>query len=347
MLPEQTTDEKFMRRALDLAVLGLGSVSPNPMVGCLIVHNGKIIGEGWHKKFGGPHAEVNAIESVAERNLLKDSTLYVTLEPCSHHGKTPPCADLLIANQIQRVVVANIDPNPIVRGNGIAKLKAAGADVTTGVLESEARVLNRRFFLFMEHKRPYIILKWAQTADGFIARANHDSKWISNEYSRMLVHRWRSEEDAVIVGSQTAAYDDPQLNVRDWTGRDPVRVVIDRNLKLSRGLKIFNGAAKTLCYNVLKNEVSKNVEFIKIGEERFIADLVNDLYSRNIQSVIVEGGAQILNAFITLNFWDEARVFYSPMVFENGIKAPEIHADDFFEDRLSSDTLKIYYRARS
>src|SRR6478609_11980434 len=199
-----SSDEQFMQRAFELAKLGAGSVSPNPMVGCVIVHRGEIIGEGWHKKYGEAHAEVNAIDSVKEKKVLNESVVYVTLEPCSHFGKTPPCADLLIQHRVKKVVVSNLDSNPLVSGNGVKKLRAAGIEVVTGILDKAGRELNKRFFTFMEKQRPYIILKWAETADGFIARENYDSKWISNEHSRKLVHQWRTEEDAVLVGSRTA-----------------------------------------------------------------------------------------------------------------------------------------------
>ena len=216
--------EIYMHRALELARNGAGKVSPNPMVGCVIVHNGTIIGEGWHQQFGGPHAEPNAIAAVNNQELLKDATLYVTLEPCAHFGKTPPCAHLIIEKQIPRVVVCNLDPNPLVAGKGIKLLKDAGIEVKTGILAQEGAFLNRRFFTYINHKRPFIILKWAETADGFVARENYDSKWISNALSRKLVHKWRTEEDAILVGKNTALYDNPQLTSRDWEGKNPISV---------------------------------------------------------------------------------------------------------------------------
>ncbi len=239
-----TPDELFMQRAIELAQLGIGAVSPNPRVGCLVVHDNKIIGEGWHQKFGEAHAEVNAINSVKDLSLLKESTIYVNLEPCSHEGKTPPCSDLLIKHQVKKVVIANTDTNPLVAGRGVEKLKKAGIAIMTGVLEKEGRELNRRFFTFMEKKRPYIILKWAQTSDGFIAQKNFESKWITNELSRQLVHRWRSEEDAVLVGTRTASHDNPSLTVRDWSGRNPTRIVIDRFLRLNDKLQLFDKKEK-------------------------------------------------------------------------------------------------------
>lgn len=336
------THELFMRRALQLASTALGNVSPNPLVGSVVVHNGRIIGEGCHRHYGEAHAEVNAVQSVKNKELLKDSTVYVSLEPCSHHGKTPPCADFLVNAQIKKVVVANLDSNPVVSGNGIKKLQKAGIDVVTGVLEPEGRQLNRRFFTFMEKERPYIILKWAQTADGFIARENYDSKWISNEYSRQLVHKWRAEEDAILTGTRTAIHDNPQLNVRHWTGRNPVRVVIDRFLRISETSHLFDRSQKTICYNFLKNEESENMVLVRLSGEHFITQLVNDLYRKRIQSVLIEGGAQTLKLFIDAGLWDEARVFTSPKTFTKGIEAPCVRGTLVSQRAIMDDMLKIY-----
>jgi diaminohydroxyphosphoribosylaminopyrimidine deaminase / 5-amino-6-(5-phosphoribosylamino)uracil reductase len=335
-------DEIFMHRALELAALGLGNVSPNPLVGSVIVHEGKIIGEGWHKKYGEAHAEVNAIDSVDNKNLLKESTVYVNLEPCSHFGKTPPCADMLIANRVKKVVVANLDSNPLVAGNGIKKLRTEGIEVITGILDRQGSDLNKRFFTYMEKQRPYIILKWAETADGFIARENYDSKWISNEYSRQVVHKWRSEEDAIMVGAKTAAHDNPQLNVRDWTGRNPVRIVIDRFLKLDDTLNVFDKKQKTILYNLIKHEEHTNLSLVRIDEENFFEDLVKDLYKRNIQSVIIEGGPTLLNFFLATRLWDEARVFQSSRSFNKGIPAPALHGRLVESYPIESDTLSIF-----
>jgi diaminohydroxyphosphoribosylaminopyrimidine deaminase / 5-amino-6-(5-phosphoribosylamino)uracil reductase len=335
------TDEFFMLRALELAVLGTGRVSPNPLVGSVIVNEGKIIGEGWHKKYGEAHAEVNAIASVRDKSTLKESTVYVTLEPCSHFGKTPPCADLLIQHQVKKVVVANLDTNPLVAGNGIRKLREAGIEVCTGILDVKGRELNKRFFTFVEKQRPYIILKWAETADGFIARKNYDSKWISDEFSRQLVHRWRTEEDAILVGMRTAQQDNPQLNVRDWTGRNPVRIVIDRFLKLDNKSHLFDGAQKTLRYNILKHEEHPNLTMMRLEEENFLLYLLQDLYKRKIQSVIVEGGAQTLNAFIDAGWWDEARIFIAPNTFGEGIQAPKLSGKIDSLHKVKNDWLKI------
>jgi diaminohydroxyphosphoribosylaminopyrimidine deaminase/5-amino-6-(5-phosphoribosylamino)uracil reductase len=335
-------EELFMQRAMELATRGAGYVSPNPLVGCVVVHEGIIIGEGWHNKYGEAHAEVNAVHNVKDKSLLKNSTVYVNLEPCSHTGKTPPCADRLIREQVKKVIVSNLDSNPLVAGNGIAKLRSAGIEVVTGMLQEEGRELNKRFFTFIEKHRPYIILKWAQTADGFIARENFDSKWISHELSRQLVHKWRTEEDAVMVGTQTARQDNPQLNVRDWTGRNPVRVVLDRFLKLKNTLALFDQTQKTIRYNVLRHEVDNNVLTVKLAEENFLQGVILDLYERKIQSVIIEGGAQTLQAFIDLELWDEARVFISSATFKKGIPAPVFQGQLMAQENIGSDEFSFY-----
>ena len=337
-----TTDELYMDRAMELATLGLGHVSPNPLVGCVIVHDNKIIGEGWHQRFGQAHAEVNAINQVKDKSLLSDSTLYVNLEPCSHFGKTPPCVDLLIASKLKKVVIANGDPNPKVNGGGIKKLIDHGIETITGVLEKAGRDLNKRFFSAMQKGTPYIILKWAQTSDGFIAKKNFDSKWISNEYSRQLVHKWRSEEDAVLVGTRTAQHDNPELNVREWSGRSPTRIVLDRFLRLPEKLKIFDRTQPTLCYNVLKHEEHKQLALVRVSEENFLMEMLNDLNGRNIQSLIVEGGAQTLNLFLEKGIWDEARVFTSPKEFKEGIRAPFCPESKPERIEMGDDQLKVF-----
>jgi diaminohydroxyphosphoribosylaminopyrimidine deaminase/5-amino-6-(5-phosphoribosylamino)uracil reductase len=318
--PSPAGDELFMRRAMELALNGLGSVSPNPMVGCVLVRKGLIVGEGWHMKYGEAHAEVQAMAVAGAR--AEGSTAYVNLEPCSHFGKTPPCADLLVRGKVKRVVISNRDPNPEVNGKGIEKLRTAGIEVQTGVLEREGRQLNRRFFLNQELQRPYVILKWAETADGFLAKENLDSKWISNTYSRRLAHRWRAEEDAVLVGTRTAFHDNPQLTVRDWVGRNPVRIVIDRFLRLPEKLRLFDRSVPTLCYNVLKHEEHPGLSFIRVSEEGFVAAVLGDLRRRNIGSLIVEGGKQTLDLFIEQGLWDEARIFRTRKVFGKGVRAP-------------------------
>jgi diaminohydroxyphosphoribosylaminopyrimidine deaminase/5-amino-6-(5-phosphoribosylamino)uracil reductase len=341
-MKDLSPDELYMQRALDLAQLSRGSVSPNPLVGCVIVHNNVIIGEGRHEKYGEAHAEVNAIASVKDQSLLKGSTVYVNLEPCSHFGKTPPCADLLVKHQIKKVVIANIDPNPLVSGKGIQKLKDAGIEVITGVLEAKGNELNKRFFTFLERKRPYIILKWAETADGFIARENFDSKWISNEHSRQLVHKWRSEEDAVMVGTATALHDNPALTVRDWSGRNPTRIVLDRYNRLPKTLTLFDGQQQTICYTVSKSEAQKNLEFVKLNESSFQQSLLDDLAKRNIQSVIIEGGATTLQQFINNSLWDETRVFTSDQKFGSGISSPQFNGNLTATESVFNDTLNIY-----
>lgn len=337
-----STKETFMKRAFDLAQLGSGHVSPNPRVGCVIVYDGKVIGEGYHQKYGQAHAEVNAINSVKDKSLLKESELYVNLEPCSHYGKTPPCSDLIISHQVKKVVISNIDPNPLVAGRGITRMREAGVKVETGLLEAEGELVNSRFFTAMRKKRPYVILKWAQTADGFIARENFNSKWISDQYSRKLVHKWRAEEDAILVGTNTAQYDNPTLNVRDWEGRDPLRVVIDRSLRLSGDLNLFNGGQATVCYNEKKDRTIDNTTYRKINFDSLEEELLKDLLERNISSIIVEGGSKVLHSFIEKDLWDEMRVFKSPTNFESGISAPEVKGTLKESEKLVNDQLEIY-----
>lgn len=322
----QLMDTVFMRRALELATLGRGSVSPNPMVGCVIVHNGQIIGEGWHQRYGDWHAEVNAVNDALTRTpapLLQEATVYVTLEPCSHFGKTPPCADLLIEKPVKRVVVCNDDPNPLVAGKGIQKLRDAGIEVVTGVLTEEGRQLNVRFFTFFEQKRPYIILKWAETADGFIADEDKQPLTISCRQSRTLSHQWRTQEDAILVGTNTALNDNPQLNARLWAGPDPIRIVLDRTLRLPRELHVFDNTQKTIIYNAFSNEEEGETTFVQINfDENFIEHFLADLHKRKIQSVLVEGGAQLLQAFLNDGHFDEIRVFTSPHPIGKGTSAP-------------------------
>ena len=335
-------DEIYMQRALELAELGRGSVSPNPMVGCVIVHDDKIIGEGYHRQYGDAHAEPNAIADVFVQELLKSATAYVTLEPCSHYGKTGPCAQLLVQKQIKRAVIAVQDPNPLVSGKGIKVLEDGGVEVVVGVLGNQAAALNKRFFTQVTKRRPYIILKWAQTRDGFLARADYDSKWISNSYSRQLVHRWRSEEDAIMVGTKTAYYDDPKLNVRDWTGRDPVRIVIDQRLMLDGNLSLFDHRQPTICYNLLKNEEAENLSFVKLQKGFGLDDILDDLHERKIQSLIVEGGNFLLQKFIAEEIWDEARVFIGNVEFGGGIPAPKLDKHPIEQIDILDDNLLIY-----
>lgn len=339
-----TPDELLMQRTFDLARLGLGSVSPNPLVGCVIVKDGEVIGEGWHRKYGEAHAEVNAVANVLDKHQLSGSTVYVSLEPCSHFGKTPPCSDLLIQHGVKKVVIATIDTNPLVGGEGIKKLKNAGIEVVTGVLEKEGRELNKRFFTWHEKQRPYVILKWAQTTDGFIAHTNYESRWISNEFSRQLVHKWRSEEDAVLVGTKTAAHDNPNLTVRDWSGRNPVRLVIDRFLRLTDHLHLFDKSTHTICFNLLKHEEHSNLKLVRLDELNFIPQLLGYLHKEKIQSVIIEGGSQTLSFFINAGLWDEARVFTSTRSFYKGIKGPVFPGELILREQISTDQLHIYTR---
>jgi len=342
--------EIYMRRCLELAQLGLGNVSPNPMVGAVIVHNDNIIGEGYHQKYGEPHAEVNAINKVINNfsnyaELLRQSTIYVSLEPCAHYGKTPPCADLIIKHQVPKVVVGCRDPFEQVNGKGIEKLQAAGIEVISGILEEECKWLNRRFFTRVQKHRPYIILKWAQTADGFFAPADSSQLWITGLESRKLVHQWRGEEDAILVGTNTAAIDNPQLNVRYGMGKLPKRIVIDRKLKLSKHLHVFDQSVETLVFNEIKTEFDGKIKYIGLEDfERFVPQyILYQLYLQDIQSVIIEGGAKTLNSFIDAGLWDEARIFTGETVLNNGIKAPEVKgtiADEIFS---GTDQLKIIY----
>jgi len=334
--------EHFMRRALELASLGMGSVSPNPLVGCVIVHEGRIIGEGYHEYYGGPHAEPNAINSVKDPSLLPFSTVYVTLEPCAHWGKTPPCANLLVEKKVKKVVIGALDSNPLVAGKGVKILESAAIEVESGILEDEVREQNRRFFTFMENKRPYIILKWAQTRDGFVARTDYDSKWISNAHSRQLVHRWRTEEDAIMVGRATAQHDNPRLNVRDWTGKNPIRVVLDSSCQLDTKLNLFDQSQPTLVYNHLRSEETENLSFVQLEKGFGVREILDDLYIRKVQSLIVEGGSQVLNSFLSSRLWDEARVFTGATSFGEGIAAPIINGTLVESLSIQGDLLQVF-----
>lgn len=347
-----TTHEFFMQRALQLAKNGLGTTYPNPLVGSVIVHDGKIIGEGWHKKAGEPHAEVNAVNSVKDKSLLKEATIYVTLEPCSHFGKTPPCCDLIIANEIPTVVLGTVDPFAKVAGTGIQKLKDSGKNVIVGVLEKECQELNKRFFTFHQKKRPYVILKWAESNDGYIApdkilrQAQNDNRpvWITNKYSRQLVHKWRTEEQAILVGTQTVLDDNPMLDARDFFGNNPIRIAIDRNNKIPEDFNIKNGKEKTLVFldSIFLTENSKYSQKKAIFDTHFLKNLVSELFKENIQSVIIEGGSKTLSSFINENLWDEARVFIGNTNVTTGIKAPEFKVENFESFHIMEDELKIF-----
>ena len=320
------------------------------MVGSVIVYNDTIIGEGWHKKAGEPHAEVNAVRSVKDKSLLKKATIYVSLEPCSHFGKTPPCCDLIIENKIPNVVVGTVDPNEKVAGNGIRKLVEAGANVVVGILEDECNELNKRFFTFHQKKRPYIILKWAESLDGYLApekETNQERRpvWITNTFSRQLVHKWRSEEQAILVGTQTVIDDNPKLNVRDWSGNNPVRVVLDQNNRISKDSFVFDGSVKTIIFTKSDNTIStENILFEKIEfNKNTIENILSVLYQHQIQSIIIEGGKQTLQSFIDKNIWDEARVFIGKNTFEKGTKAPELKKKNEAKTYIQNDEL-IYIR---
>jgi diaminohydroxyphosphoribosylaminopyrimidine deaminase/5-amino-6-(5-phosphoribosylamino)uracil reductase len=342
--------EIYMQRCLELAALGIGNVNPNPMVGAVIVHDGKIIGEGYHRQYGQAHAEVNAANAVLSKypdaeQLLQNSTIYVSLEPCAHYGKTPPCADLIIKHRIPKVVVGCRDPFDQVNGKGIDKLQAAGVEVISGVLEEECQWLNRRFFTRVQKKRPYVILKWAQTADGFFAPEEKKQFWITGEESRRLVHKWRGEEDAILVGKNTVAIDNPQLNTRLWPGKSPKRVVIDRRLELSNDLNIYDQSVETIVFNEVKTDIEGKIKYIALEDfERFVPQyILFQLYLQDIQSVIIEGGAKTLESFIEAGLWDEARIFTGRSILGGGIKAPAVTGSAAEESLCGADRLQILY----
>lgn len=383
-----------MSRCIQLAKNGLGTTYPNPLVGCVIVHNNAIIGEGWHYQSGLPHAEVNAINSIKNQSLFTEATIYVSLEPCSHFGKTPPCANLIIEKGIKNIVIGSIDPNPKVAGNGIKLLTESGCQVTEGVLEKECNQLNKRFFTFYKKKRPYVILKWAETQDGFIAPTetnsnrlpHHEKKvirkdaapvWITNKISRQLVHKWRAEEQAILVGTNTVLQDNPSLTTRDWEGSSPFNIILDRELKLPKNASVFDGLAKTIVIydnaistplndhisalrqaqrttplndrtstplsDRLSDRLQDNIHFETIDFSKEITSQISDiLYRYKIQSLIVEGGAKTLQTFMDAKLWDEARIFTGNSYFKNGIKAPILKGHLISENKIETDTLKIY-----
>jgi len=337
-----------MHHCLELAKLGAGFVAPNPMVGAVLVHNEKIIGEGYHQIHGQAHAEVNCINSVREENksLISKSILYVSLEPCVHHGKTPPCADLILYNKIPKVVVGCRDPFDKVNGKGIDKLKTAGVEVVTNILEKECVELNKRFFSFYQKRRPYIILKWAQSNNGKIANEDYSRIFITNELTNRLVHKWRSEEASILVGTNTALRDDPELTVRFWQGKNPTRLIIDMNLSLLESLKIFSSHAHTIIFNIIKHEQLDNILYYQLTNGiSIVHQIINALYQLNIQSVIIEGGTKTLQSFIDEKMWDEARVITNEeLIIEHGLDAPELenftqtHSENILTDRIH------YYR---
>lgn len=349
------TAEQYMKRCLDLAKLGAGSVSPNPMVGCVIVYQAKIIGEGYTSPYGGPHAEVNAIRSVLSKYgeeegkvLLKSSTVYVSLEPCAHFGKTPPCADMLVSYQVNKVVIGILDPFAKVNGQGVSKLKEAGITVEVGILEEECFALNKRFFTRIKQSRPYIILKWAETANGYFAPDDNSQRWISNAASKQLVHQWRSEEDAILVGTHTALVDNPGLNTRLVRGKSPKRVLIDRNLDVPVSYQLFNDDADLIIFNAVKTDWNGHLKYIELENfDLYLAqNILYQLFLMDVQSLIIEGGSKTLQLFINSGLWDEARVFRADEVrWDKGILAPKLPESMLVHQKsVVTDTLFIYKR---
>ncbi len=341
-------DEIYMQRCIDLARLGEGYVAPNPMVGAVVVLDDIILGEGYHKKYGEAHAEVNAINNVQNKSLLAKATIYVSLEPCAHYGKTPPCADLIVASGIKRVVIGCQDTFSEVSGKGVLKLMQAGIDVTIGILEEKCRQLNKRFFTYHEKKRPYVILKWAQTKDGFLdkKRSENDTahvNWISSPETQALVHKWRSQEQVIMVGRRTVQSDNPSLTVREVSGRNPVRVLIDSQLQISADSNIFKDDAPTIVFNRIKDEKIGQVEYVQVNKME-TSHFLEKLYERNILSIFVEGGAKTLQYFIVENLWDEARVIEGTNTFKEGIKAPKILGVPAQTLQFGSDKIYYYFR---
>ena len=342
--------EKYIKRCIDLAKNGLGNTYPNPMVGSVIVVDDVIVGEGWHRKAGEAHAEVLAIHSVKDQSQLKNATIYVSLEPCSHYGKTPPCANLIVEKGIKKVVIGAIDSNSEVSGKGVAHLERNDCEVIVGVLEEECIELNKRFFTFHTKKRPFIILKWAETTDGFIdkLRGKNDENspnWISNKFSQQVVHKMRAEEAAILVGTTTALNDNPNLTIRNWSGNNPIRIVIDKVLKIPGDYNLFNGVSKTIVLNkeLQENDIERNILFEKVDFNKSLPNqLCEVLYAHEIQSVIIEGGSQTLQSFINNNLWDEAVVFVGETLFKEGVKAPTLKKVPEEIQKISTDTLKIY-----
>lgn len=338
--------EHYIKRCLEISKLGIGTTRPNPSVGAVLVVDDRIIGEGFTSPYGGNHAEVNAISAVKDQTLLAIATMYVTLEPCSHFGKTPPCADLIIKSEIKKVVIGCIDSNVLVAGKGIERLQNAGCEVIVGVLEKECKAHHRRFFTFQTKKRPFIILKWAQTLDAYVApknRAIQAPVWITNEASRQLVHKWRCEEQAILVGTTTVLDDNPGLDVRYWKGEDPVRIVIDKELKIPANLKVYDGSVKTIFINESSTYVKGTIFFEKINFSKPIAiQICEVLFKHNIQSLIVEGGTKTIQTFIDENLWDEARVFSGEVHFNDGVNAPKFDVIPTKEENIKGDILKTY-----
>ena len=338
-----------MHRCLELAEKGSGYVAPNPLVGAVLVHDGKMIGEGYHQQYGQAHAEVNCINSVGNgnRHKIAESVLYVSLEPCAHFGKTPPCTDLIIAHQIPEVVIGCRDPFKEVDGKGIEKLKAAGINVVYGILERECQQINKRFFTYHIQHRPYIILKWAETADRKIAANGNERLHISNAQTNRLVHKWRSEEGSILIGTNTALLDDPELTTRNWHGPSPARLVVDMELKLPHSLNIFNDNQKTIVFNTIKHEENGNLNYYQVTKDvNLVHQIVNALYQMKIQSVIVEGGAKLLQSFIDEGVWDEARVIKNEkLIINNGLAAPELPVQASNQElKILTDSINTYFK---
>ena len=332
------TSEKYIKRCFELAKLGAGAVSPNPLVGAVVVHNDVIIGEGWHQKYGGPHAEVNAVNSVKDKSLLSSSSIYVSLEPCFHFGKTPPCVDLILKYQIPKVVIASKDPNPKVAGKSIEKLKTSGVEVEVGILEKEALALNKFFFKSIQQNRPYIILKWAESKDGFFAPLK-GQQWLSNAFTKRLTHKWRNEMDAILIGKNTFIHDQPALTDRFWAGNHPTKVIIDPTGELYQN----TDDTKTIIFNRSYSKENEHVEYIQLKSNHFaISEMIEHLHVRKITSVLVEGGAVTLQHFINSNLWDEAFIYLTDVTIGEGILAPKISSSFNQETIIISDNqLKI------
>ncbi|WP_026260052.1 bifunctional diaminohydroxyphosphoribosylaminopyrimidine deaminase/5-amino-6-(5-phosphoribosylamino)uracil reductase RibD [Segetibacter koreensis] len=339
--------ELYMHRCIELARLGAGYVAPNPMVGSVLVYEDRIIGEGYHRQYGQAHAEVNCINSVKEedRHLIEKSIIYVSLEPCAHYGKTPPCADLIIRHKIPTVVVGCRDPFEQVDGKGIEKLEKAGIEVIKGVLESECKEMNKRFFTFHIKKRPYIILKWAQSKNRKIANNDFSRVFISNDFSNRLVHKWRSMEAGIMIGTNTALYDNPSLNTRNWTGHDPIRLVVDMNLRLPSYLQIFDKKQKTVIFNSMKHEDDGNLLYYKIDQDTFsVRAILKSCYDLHIQSILVEGGTTLLQSFVEEKLWDEARVIENELlIIDKGLEAPVLSDHHLLtSEKVSTDVISFY-----
>jgi diaminohydroxyphosphoribosylaminopyrimidine deaminase/5-amino-6-(5-phosphoribosylamino)uracil reductase len=337
-------DKKYMNRCFELAIKGIGNVAPNPMVGAVIVHNGEIIGEGYHEEYGEAHAEVNAIKSVNDKTVLSEATIYVSLEPCAHFGKTPPCADLLVKHNFKKVVISCGDTFSEVAGKGIERLKNAGIEVEVGILEKEGRELNKRFFTFHEKKRPYVVLKWAQTSDGFIDKLRIENQpeinWITGSETKKRVHKWRSQEVAIVVGKNTVLNDNPSLTVREVDGKNPIRIVIDPQASLDTSYSVFNDDAPTIIFNLIKNLSSGTNNHIQLPDLK-CKTILTALYNLSIQSLIIEGGAVTLQNFIDFNLWDEARIFTGPIDFHSGLKAPTLKGNLISTEIIGKDTLTV------